>query len=102
MIEITLLLVVNLVLLFVVIYYLKKSALRNWLDLKKHILLLMLGWMALSVLIGLLICFNELEASQKQSIAELRKGAQIALQWMAPGLSISSFILFLAAGKRAN
>jgi hypothetical protein len=102
MAEITLFLFVNLALVIIDIHYMKKSAPKNWLALKKHILLFIFGWMALSFLIGLSICFNELEAAQKQSIIELRKGTLIALHWMAVGLSISCAILFLAERKLAN
>ncbi len=96
MIELALLLAINLFLAVVVVANWKKSKLDFiLLELSKYVFILLIGWLAFSILFGLLVFFDDFEGSKEFSYQLLTSGASTALRWIAIGLVLTFLLTWL-------
>lgn len=88
--EFVLLLVINVALVVAVIAYWKKSNPdRIFSGLGKYILILLMGWGGFSILIGLLLAFDDLENSKIFSYQLLVGDVIVVLRFLAAGLVLT-------------
>lgn len=93
MIYLLLLVTINTLLIVVVVKTLTRKGIANlWTSLIEHLLLLLVGWAAFSLLAGLFVTFDMLEGTVESHQALLRGGI-ISMSYMLPGLIVIYFFL---------
>ncbi|MBY0434127.1 MAG: hypothetical protein K2U26_08470 [Cyclobacteriaceae bacterium] len=101
MIQLIFLIVASVGVLIMILHLFKKASEQfSWSDLKKHAILLLLGWAGFAAMLGLMSIFDDLEASQ-QTLVALRHGTSVALFTWTSGLLVFCAFLFPLGRERA-
>jgi len=97
MIETSFLIVINMALVGAFIVYWRRSDLeRISLGLSKYIIILLTGWIGLSILIGLFLAFQDLENSKVFSYQLLAGDVIVVLQLIAVGLVLTFLLTWIS------